>query len=228
MRLPSSVGREPFKLLSFPRKVLTYTLKVHQQYVKWNLPLSLDPPTEIQALIPTLPSWEQPLLTGLTLQVPMPELLQKLQSPILVASDGSVNEHRSSFGWILATREGQRLLSSRGPAPGAKPTSYRAEGIGILSVLRCFLHLQQLYNISISGTLLCDNKSMLDRTRAHADLKQSNPNSTLESEWDVIAEIWSTILAGSFAGNLSFVHIKGHADKHKKYDKLTLRQQLNP
>ena len=43
---------------------------------------------------------------------------------------------------------------------------------------------------------------MLDRTQAHADLKQSNPNSTLESDWDVIAEIWSTILAGSFADTL--------------------------
>ena len=153
----------------------------------------------------------------------MPELLQQLQSPIQVASDGSVNEHRSSFGWVLATHEGQRLLSSHGPAPGAKPTSYRAEGIGILSVLKCFLHLQQLYNISISGTLICDNKSMLERTQAHAELKHSNPNSTLESDWDVIAEIWSTIQAGSFADTLSFVHIKGYADIDKPYDKLTLR-----
>ena len=148
-----------------------HTLKVHQHYVQWHLPPSIDPPTEIQTIIPTLPSWEQPLLNGLTLQVPMPELLQQLQSPILVASDGSVNKHRSSFGWVLATREGQRLLSSRGPAPGAKPTSYRAEGIGILSVLRFFLHFQQLYNISISGTLLCDNKSMIERTQAHAELQ---------------------------------------------------------
>ena len=147
------------------------TLKVHQHYVQGNLPPSLDPPTEIQTLISTLPSWEKPLHTGLTLQVSIPDLLQHLQSPILVASDGSVNEHRSSFGWVLATREGQQLLSSRGPAPGAKPTSYRAEGIGILSVLRCFLHLQQLYNITISGTLLCDNKSMIERTQAHAELQ---------------------------------------------------------
>ena len=103
-----------------------HTLKVHQHYVKWHLLPSLDPPTEIQSLIPTLQPWEQPLLNGLTLQVSMLELLQQLQSPILVASDGSVNEHRSSFGWVLAPREGQRLLSSRGPAPGAKPTSYQA------------------------------------------------------------------------------------------------------
>ena len=68
---------------------------------------------------------------------------------------------------------------------------------------------------------------MIERTQAHAELKTSNPNSTLESDWDVIAEIWSAIQAGSFADTLSFVHIKGHADKDTLYDKLTLQQQLN-
>ena len=92
----------------------------------------------------------------------------------------------------------------------------QAEGIGILSVLRCSLHLQQLYNISISGTLLCDNKSMIERTQSHADLKTSNPNSTFESDWDVIAEIWSTIQAGSLADTLSFVHIKGMLTKTRR------------
>ena len=50
----------------------------------------------------------------------------------------------------------------------------------------------------------------------------------MESDWDVIAEIWNTIQTGSLSDHLSFVHIKGHADKDKKYDALlTLRQQLN-
>ena len=68
---------------------------------------------------------------------------------------------------------------------------------------------------------------MIERTQAHAELKNSNPNSTPESDWDVIAEIWSIIQAGSLADTQSFVHVKGHADKDKLYDQLTLRQQLN-
>ncbi len=207
--------------------VYAHTFRVHHHYIQWQLPPSVASPQDIQSLIPTLPAWEQQLLQGLTLQVPMSELLSHLQSPILVASDGSVKDHRSSFGWVLANHDGLRLLSGRGPAPAAKPTSYRAEGIGILSVLRCFYHLKQLHSISVSGTLLCDNKSMIEKTQAHADFKNPNPNSTMESDWDVIAEIWNTIQAGSLSDHLSFVHIKGHADKEKKYDELTLRQQLN-
>ena len=48
----------------------------------------------------------------------------------------------------------------------------------------------------------------------------------MESDWDVIAEIWNTIQAGSLSNKLSFIRIRGHADKDKKYNALTLPQQL--
>ena len=102
--------------------VYAHTFKVHHHYIQWQLPPSVAQPQDLPSLIPTLlPAWEQQLLQGLTLQVPMPELLSHLQSPILVASDGSVNEHWSFFGWALANQDGLRLLSSRGPAPWCQP-----------------------------------------------------------------------------------------------------------
>ena len=89
---------------------------LHPRAVEATIPGSFhrdsNPHTNSPILGTTTPHWSH-------YSSPMPELLQHLQSPILVASDGSVTEHRSSFGWVLATREGQRLLSSRGPAPGA-------------------------------------------------------------------------------------------------------------
>jgi hypothetical protein len=53
------------------------------------------------------------------------------------AGDGSVqHEHHGAFGWIISTREGERLARANGPVRGYRPTSYRAEGYGILSILR--------------------------------------------------------------------------------------------
>ena len=49
----------------------------------------------------------------------------------------------------------------------------------------------------------------------------------MESDWDVIVEIWNTISEGNLSDHLSFVHIKGHADKDKKHEELSLLQQLN-
>ena len=208
-----------------------HTFKVHRHYVQWQLPPSVAPPQDLQSLIPTLPPWEQQLLQGLALQVSLPDLFSHLQSPILVASDGSVNEHRSSFGWVLANRDGLRLLSSRGPSPGAKPTSYRAEGVGVLSVLRCFYHLQWLHNISISGTLLCDNKQKHELK----GLKHM-----LISRISILTPPWNQIgMSLQKSGTPPkpapcliicplFTSKQGHADKDKKYDALlTLRQQLN-
>ena len=81
--------------------VYAHTWKVHSHYVQWDLPASSPSSSDIQNLAPILAEWEQPLLEGHTLQVSIAELLEELQSPIRVASDGSVNEHRSSFGWVL-------------------------------------------------------------------------------------------------------------------------------
>ena len=68
---------------------------------------------------------------------------------------------------------------------------------------------------------------MINKTNSHSEHTTPNPNSTMESDWDVIAEIWNTIHEGNLSENISFVHIKGHADKEKKYEELSLLQQLN-
>ena len=108
--------------------VYAHTWKVHSHYVQWDLPASSPSPSDIQDLVPTLAEWEQPLLEGLTLQVSIAELLEELQSPIRVASDGSVNDHRSSFAWVLANREGRRLLKAEAllQEPNPPPTVLKA------------------------------------------------------------------------------------------------------
>ena len=68
---------------------------------------------------------------------------------------------------------------------------------------------------------------MVNKTNFHSEHTTPNPNSTMESDWDIIAEIWNTIHEGNLSETISFVHIKGHADKEKKYEELSLLQQLN-
>lgn len=80
------------------------------------------------------------LFKGLTLKVPQQQLFQILeQEKVLVASDGSQKGPKASFGWVLSTLDGNRIVTCNGPSYGAKPNSYRAEGYGLLSVSR-FLH----------------------------------------------------------------------------------------
>jgi hypothetical protein len=72
--------------------------------------------------------WEKELLQGINIQVPIDILQHELTRTLHMASDGSVQEHRASFGWIIANGKETRLATCQGPAYGSRPTSYRAEG----------------------------------------------------------------------------------------------------
>ena len=53
------------------------------------------------------------------------------------------------------------------------------------------------------------------------------PNSTIASEWDVLAEIWATLEPYRKQDRPKFAWEKGHQDKKKPFHKLSLRAQLN-
>ena len=147
----------------------------------------------------------------------------------LMASDGSVKGPKASFGWVLSTPKGTRLARCSGPAYGLKPTSYRAEGYGILSCCRFLHHLHKLSSTATKPfTLYCDNKSMVQKTnQSPTNLDDIWPNSTLESDWDILAEIWQSLLEMDEDSRPNIVHIKGHQDKKKSYNDLNLPAQLN-
>jgi len=69
--------------------------------------------------------------------------------PIMFASDGGAASPKASFGWVLSTNPGQHTLHVSGPAYGAHSNSYRAEGYGILSVMRFVFWVQSF----VTGTL---------------------------------------------------------------------------
>ena len=213
-------------------------LRMQPHHNHWSLPgpdpeapgPDPDEPEPLAEYIGTLPAWETQLLQHLTLQVDQLSLFAILQQePFIVGSDGSQKGHRASFGWTISTAEGTRLATCQGPSLGARPHSYRAEGYGLLSVTRFLHHLRSFYQLQLqSCTIVCDNKAMVNRATAiPKHLHDLYPNSTLDSEWDILMEIWTTHNPLTPEQRPQIQHVKGHQDQQTPYDDLTLRAQLN-
>jgi hypothetical protein len=69
-----------------------------------------------------------------------------------------------SFGWVVSTKEGNRLATGSGSVFGSDPRSYRAEGqgakAGTLFIIHCFWYC----NAPIPPgqfTFYCDNQGLL-------------------------------------------------------------------
>ena len=190
------------------------------------------PDQSIAAAIESLPPWEKQLLQHLVLEVPEATLIEAILSEhIIIVCDGSAHlkTNQASFGWRLATATKRHLAHCNGPAYGYKATSYRAEGYGILSCLRFLYRLRQAHNITapISIELLCDNISMITETPKDYKLDKIAPNSTLDSDWGVLAEIWTSMKCLDDSWRPNPKHIKGHQDKETPYHELSFRAQLN-
>ena len=130
----------------------------------------------MQAYFNTLPSWEGDLLSSIELKVSQFEFLQKVgAASIIVGSDGSVQGTRASFAWVMSDKDGNRLAQCNGPACGAKTVSYRAEGYGILSVLRFFYHLKHKWQVTNKFAAVCDNETIVKRANEKIRRTQSDP-----------------------------------------------------
>jgi len=185
-------------------------------------------------LIETMDEWEKMLFVGLQLLVPEVELWEIMSTEqCVVCSDGSADREarKGSFGWVISTRSGRRLVKCNGPVYSYKPNSYRAEGYGILSAMRFWMRLQQLRGKPNQHLprhkAYCDNKSMVDVVKKHRKYSLIYPNATLASEWDVIAEIRTTLLAMETSNRPTLTHVYGHQDNDTSYDALPLEAQLN-
>jgi len=187
------------------------------------------PPTNWRQYFNTFDEWERQLFISLFISndVTEFELAGILQSgAFIVASDGAAPD-RASYGWILATLDGNRIVTCSGPVTGTKPNSFRAESYGILSSLRFVIRFLQYFQQPTfkSYTHITDAQSVLDRLAEVLKHEDHYANSTLEPEWDVINEIHQSLK--QFTNRPTLAYEKGHQDKHKKYHKLALRAQLN-
>jgi len=144
---------------------------------------------------------------------------------ILQVSDGSVMTHNMSFGWVIATPEGDRLIGAKGPCRG-RGNSLRAEGAGMLSATM-FLSLITKYLKIEPLTVVCisDNAELIRRCKAHQHYKDPFPNETMRSEFDVTEQIYKSITESKTKATYRWV--KGHQDNDTAYMDLPLEAQLN-
>jgi hypothetical protein len=192
--------------------------------------------TTVGEKVNTLDIWERQLLMHLDVTDATENTIwfALTNTTCYIATDGSAPTGKGSFAWVISNSEGEILAQCYGPVLGAQISSYRAEAYGILSVLRFLLHLNHLrrsangeVNELLSHTLVCDNRSIILRINQLQQWRRIYPNATMESEWDVLAEIRETLHQFELSSQPTFQHIKGHQDQLRPLADLSLEAQLN-
>jgi hypothetical protein len=149
----------------------------------------------------------------------------KTHGYIIQVSDGSVITHDMSFGWIMATPTGERLIGAKGPYNG-RGNSLRVKGAGMLSATMFLLLLiEYLQILPLTVVYISDNAELIRRCQAHKHYKDPYPNETLRSEFDVAEQIYTTHTSNNITA--TFRWVKGHQDRDIHYDNLPLEAQLN-
>jgi hypothetical protein len=217
-----------------PVDVILYahSIQAKTSYATFQIPVEPAIPNDFENGIDFLDPWEHALFYCLEFKLPEPEVIQYLtQGPVVIATDGSANKDtgQASFGWVISTLTGTRIVKCSGPSYSYKATSYRAEGYGLLSVMRFLYRVMSFYSIAQlpQSTLHCDNESMVKKTRKLPAKYQKVMNASLESDWDVLAEIWRTMEDMPEMSRPRIQHIKSHQDNDKPYEELPLPAQLN-
>ena len=108
---------------------------------------------------------------------------------LLTVSDGSVVFHNMSFGWVLATPNGDILAYGAGLCNG-RGNSLRSEGAGMITVT-IFMSLILEYTGKDSAKLQCisDNQELINRmtehknTNIHFPMRRRNQNLTLPNRY---------------------------------------------
>ena len=73
---------------------------------------------------------------------------------------------------------------------------------------------------------MADNQGLVTTLAKRNEYTTPYPNSTLQSDWDLIEEIYTTYQHLNIA-NVTFKWIKGHQDFDTPYDKLSFPAQYN-
>ena len=150
-------------------------------------------PSTFLSYIHSLPQWEQLLLKWVQLHTDAFTLashLSQSENKWIAVSDGSAQHSQASFGWVFVHTSRQHIAQCNGPAHGHKPTSYRSEGYGILSLLRFFLNLST-YTYQTTPkhlTMYTDSESWVKTINA-VTWDMFFLNETITSNWDILQNI---------------------------------------
>lgn len=200
-------------------------------------------PGTFQEFISQKAEWESELFHTLDMQLDPFRLMEGLLNlPFSCTSDGSVRyKTQGSFGWALSFDDGSKPVHCSGPVYGTRPTSYRAEGYGLLSMTRFLICLSEYCNNTQQMQpfrMASDNISLVDNATEYQQEDTDIPSFTdepleyqkaaqftLVSDWDILNEIRMSLPL--LLGKPRILWVKGHQDRKKAYEELPLLAQLN-
>jgi exonuclease III len=202
------------------------------------LPSSALPDTFTE-YVQTLEEWERELLQFVDLRLDPFEFCVQLQPHFTSGCDGSVipTTQHSAFGWSIRDERGTTAAQGMGPAPGSKPTSYRAEAYGMLSLMRFLIRMAEYNDMhwSWKGVIGTDSQSLLDTLNGKdkdpqeedTPLAIHGPTVVLDvlcPDWDILIEIQH---AKEQLPDVTWQYVQGHQDRDKPYATLSTMAQLN-
>jgi exonuclease III len=214
---------------------------VHKPHSGPYIPPQVPPiSATFEEYIQTLQPWEIDLLRHVRMSVDPYSVCEGLEHGFCAVSDGSVRyQTQGSFGWVLSASNGERVVTCMGPARGPRPSSYRAEGYGLLSFLLFLRHVAAFTSKHEPwlGTIGTDSKSLLQTLKGH-DRSQPTPQyefplringdsvtlDALSPDWDVLIEIQHAL---HNLPDIKLQFIKGHQDRKVRFERLSLMAQLN-
>ena len=106
---------------------------------------------------------------------------------LIIVSDGLARRERMTFGWVLCTNDGTRIVKGHGSCPG-RPNSLHGEACGMLAASLFTTLLKQHLGCTFDSTVLSfqlDNLELIKRQQEHLSYTHPYPNTTLTAEFDL-------------------------------------------
>ena len=177
--------------------------------------------------INNLQTWDKELLSDIKImsQHALQNMLQNNER-IYLCSDGGAKEDIGSFGAVVASNQ-EIMIQVSGQAYGKTPRSFRAEGYGMLAILRFLFHFIQYHNIKTKSKLkiYSDNEGLIIRVNQIKDKTEIRPRRGMLSESDVELQIRDTLQI--LQSDATLHHVLGHQDNNKDNNELSWPAQLN-
>jgi exonuclease III len=195
--------------------------------------------------IDTLDEWEKSLLKHTELLIDPYSASDIISDSFKAVSDGSVLYNmEGSYGWTMRNVHGDSIAQGMGPVTGNQLNSYRAEGVGLLALLRFLYRLAKFTGAiteSWEGVIATDSLSILQALAGQGavDTEDEQPEEqqgagdtaiypvrfdVLKADWDVLIEIQA--MTKHFPA-VKMMHVKGHQDQDMDYEDLSEYAQMN-
>jgi hypothetical protein len=151
------------------------------------------------------------------------------EETLTLVSDGGAKTDMVSFGWVLGNRHGDQYVEGYGIARGTPMASFRAEAYARLSFIRFIIRYTEFLGVEVHAKFqiltYSDAKGMLQREEKLINAGYKSSSWYLASDQDVTAALEDS--HRQMPIYIKTEHVKGHQDKDKAFEQLTLPEKFN-